>query len=197
MIRHPESVSNANPAYKVRCVRVDITIIMLTDLRLRAAQKWEGASDGIPRFYYPIVHHEKRVRITTPPRLLDRLIYSSSSKGVMVEVPIDPCVREALDAIETFVQSTVSVPPEFEHLKPVYKRLSRSRRLNLLLCERAALFYQPPNDFLTILPHRELPQFGPAMVSFDIYIKSVYVGPHRDGSLISIIPYVGNVSINC
>ena len=172
---------------------------MSESLRLQTATQLNGR-DGVPRFFHRLLCEEKPFRVVTAPVAMNRLGYASSPKGMTVAVPIDAETRRRLDEVEVFVKANVEVPQELkcrQRAVQAYKPLYRGDVMNLRFDEYAAIFVQLPNQFLDIKTYRDCPQFGEQSYTFNIYVDCVYVGPHKDGSLVSIILGVGSICINC
>ena len=172
---------------------------MTDQFRLQSVTRVDGR-DGVSRFFHRLLCEEKPLRIETTPIVMDRLSYASSPKGMTVAVPIDSETRRRLDEVEAFVKANIQVPEELQcrqRSNQAYKPLYRGETMNIRFTEYGAIFHQPPNAFLDIVTYRQCPQFGKGTYVFTIYLDCVYVGPHKDGSLISIIPKIGSVCINC
>ena len=154
-------------------------------------------SEGAPRFYRRLLRHGKRVALTTTARTQHLIHYCSSPRGICINVPIEPCMRRQMNKIEAFVRENVEVPPELQSKGNVYKPLYPGSSMNILLDYHALVCYQPPTDFMKLSACREMKQFGSAEYTFTINFDKIYIGPHKDGSVISIVPYIQHVSINC
>ena len=172
---------------------------MFENLRLQGAIKCDVLSDGVTRYYQCLLNNEKKAKVHTSPMKLNHLSYLSSPKGVSICVPIQPNVRHEMDIIETFVKENVSIPPELSQQQQQcqYKSLYRGNSMKILIDPFSTVLYQPPDEFLEIISTRHLPQLGNAMYSFDIKMDKIYIGPHKDGSMYSIIPYIGSIFVNC
>ena len=104
-----------------------------------------------------------------------------------------------MDEVEAFVKANVQLPPELkcrQRSEHPYKPLYRGEVMNMRFDEYAAIFHQPPDAFLEIKTYRDCPQFGRGVYVFNICFDTVYVGPHKDGSLYSLIPSIGSVCID-
>ena len=172
---------------------------MTDQFRLQSVTRVDGR-DGVSRFFHRLLCEEKPLRIETTPIIMNRLSYASSPKGMTVAVPIDAETRRRLDEVEVFVKANVEVPQELkcrQRAVQAYKLLYRGEVMNLRFDEYAAIFVQLPNQFLDIKTYRNCPQFGEQSYTFTIYVDCVYVGPHKNGSLVSIILGVGSICVNC
>ena len=97
------------------------------------------------------------------------------------------------------MKAHVQVPEELQcrqRATHAYKPLYRGPVMNLRFDPYAAIFRQLPNRDLDIQTYRTCPQFGTQSYSFTLYVDCIYVGPHKDGSLISIILGVGSICVN-
>ena len=146
-------------------------------------------SEGSPRYYRRLLHHGKRVALTTTAKKQQLIPYCSSPRGKYINVPIDPCMRRQMDKIEAFVQENVEVTPELQGFRKgnVYKSLYRGASMNILLDYHALVYYQPPEQFLELSACREMKQFGSGEYTCTINFDEIYIGLHKDGSIISLV----------
>ena len=153
-------------------------------------RKQHAGQDGIPRFYQRLSDNGFPIILRTPWIELERITFSSNVYGVFVAVPMDVNTRSTLDSIEAFVMETITIPDELEsiHIGKTYKPLYRGETMNIKVDGDCWCLYYPPHDKSPELRAvHELAKRRKAKYRFAIKACQVYIVPHKDGSLASIL----------
>ena len=151
-------------------------------------------SDELPRFYVRLTTNNRRTNVETSWMVLDRLNVFSNHRGVYLSIPIDSVTRQKLDDVETFVKDNVKIPNELLNKGRGYKPLHRSETMNVLVNDPCDCFvYQANKEFDIVSLQRY--KNRRARYKFNIGLTNVYIGPHRDGSSVSIVPYIAIIDV--
>ena len=172
----------------------------------------EGADD-IPRY----VDHLRGASFETAWTELSVLPLSSSMRGAQVAVPIDVATRQRLDDIEEFVRSNVIIPADLQAYRKsvVYKSLYRGpsmymkihpdctcfvfdvncRSIQMEVDEDVPCFsFHLPKPF-DMIPVKDFKNRR-ARYRFKVNLSTVYIGPHVNGSLVSLIPSIDAIFVD-
>ena len=168
----------------------------------------------IPRY----VEHLRGASFETAWAELPVLPLCSSARGAQVAVPIDVATRQRLDDIEEFVRCNVVVPTELQVYRKsaVYKPLYRGSSLYAKIHEYCNCFVFDVNcRSIQMEVDEDVPRFSfhlskpfdmipvkdfknrCARYRFKLNLSTVYIGPHVNGSLVSLIPSIDAVFVDC
>ena len=153
-------------------------------------RKQQAGSDDIPRFYQRLSDNGIPIILRTPWLELERITFSSNKDNIFVSVPVDDDTRSHLDTIEKFVMENATIPDELEsiHNGKIYKPLYRGESMNISVRYGCWCLYHPPHEKSPeVRAVQELIKCRKAKYRFSITPYQIYIGPHKDGSLISII----------
>ena len=164
----------------------------------------------LPR-YYDYLRGAKFETAWTELRVLP---LKSSLRGAQVAVPIDPATRQHMDSIEAFVRDNVVIPAELQACKGIYKPLYRGPSLFVEVDEYCTCFVfdvktrsiqmkvdedypvfdvQKPFDMIPVKEFRN----RRARYRFKLNLSKVYIGPHANGALVSLIPSLDAIDVDC
>ena len=143
-----------------------------------------------PRYHQDVRYGGVKLFIQTSQIKRNYLRFDKSFLGVAVLIPIDSWLRQQLDIIDNFVRNHVDIPKDLLSVWPYqrqcfYKPFHDSQNMYIdlgLYCK----FTQGTGTDYKILPENPLPEFGKGTYTFSIEVPKVYIGPHKDGSLVSM-----------
>lgn len=150
-----------------------------------------------PRYQQDILYDGTRLVLQTPAVRLNGLSRPDHPLGKSVGIPLTPWLNQQLSIIDEFVTANALIPdvllntwPEKRdnYYKPIYKGAVTNILESKYCCFSEGLNLES-SEFV-----RE-PSAAPGLYSFAIQIPHLYIGPHRDGSLVSVSLRV--VKVHC
>ena len=159
---------------------------------LKSLQQVRNAADHLyPKFHQPLLYDGTKLCLQTPAVHLDKLYYNKHQIGYSLYVPVTPWLRQQLSLIDAYVDKNVTINSELLQAWPekrlsYYKPFYHGEKLYMLLGNYCKFTEATSESDYKIIQSPPLPDLGSGLYSFHIEIPQVYIGPHKDGNLISV-----------